>query len=61
MCRKETSWEDNPWKPFCSERCQLFDLGKWSAEDYRVPVSGTPDAWAAEEIPAEIRFSDDEA
>ncbi len=23
--------------PFCSERCQLIDLGRWLDEDYRVP------------------------
>ena len=23
--------------PFCSERCQLFDLSRWLNEDYRIP------------------------
>ena len=27
---------DNKWRPFCSERCKMIDLGKWAAEDYRV-------------------------
>jgi hypothetical protein len=35
-CKKETAWEDNPFRPFCSERCRLIDLGKWAAEEYRV-------------------------
>lgn len=26
--------------PFCSERCQLVDLGRWLGEDYR--IAGTP-------------------
>ena len=30
------------WRPFCSERCKLADLGRWLSEDYRVP--GDPDA-----------------
>lgn len=30
----------NPWRPFCSERCRLIDLGNWAAESYRVPESG---------------------
>jgi len=30
----------NPWRPFCSERCRLIDLGSWAAENYRVPESG---------------------
>ncbi|MFV0601298.1 MAG: DNA gyrase inhibitor YacG [Brachymonas sp.] len=27
----------NPWRPFCSRRCKLIDLGAWSSEDYRMP------------------------
>jgi endogenous inhibitor of DNA gyrase (YacG/DUF329 family) len=37
ICKKETTWEDNPFRPFCSERCRLIDLGKWASEDYRIP------------------------
>jgi hypothetical protein len=36
-CRKPTSWEGNPFKPFCSKRCQVQDLGAWSSESYRIP------------------------
>jgi endogenous inhibitor of DNA gyrase (YacG/DUF329 family) len=36
-CRRETTWEDNPWRPFCSERCKLIDLGQWVSEGYRIP------------------------
>jgi uncharacterized protein len=43
QCRRETSWEDNPWKPFCSERCRIIDLGRWASEEYRVPMTETPD------------------
>ncbi|MFZ3323044.1 MAG: DNA gyrase inhibitor YacG [Usitatibacter sp.] len=28
----------NPWRPFCSERCRLSDLGAWASESYRVPA-----------------------
>ena len=28
----------NTWRPFCSERCKLIDLGAWATERYRVPV-----------------------
>jgi endogenous inhibitor of DNA gyrase (YacG/DUF329 family) len=28
---------DPAWRPFCSERCKLADLGRWLSEDYRVP------------------------
>jgi endogenous inhibitor of DNA gyrase (YacG/DUF329 family) len=29
----------NKWRPFCSERCKLIDLGDWAAEKFRVPES----------------------
>ncbi len=45
-CKKATAWQGNPYKPFCSDRCKLIDLGAWANEEYRV---------AAEESP----FSDD--
>ncbi|HMG34297.1 MAG TPA: DNA gyrase inhibitor YacG [Blastocatellia bacterium] len=38
ICAKTTTWNDNPDRPFCSERCRLIDLGRWSGEDYRVSV-----------------------
>jgi endogenous inhibitor of DNA gyrase (YacG/DUF329 family) len=34
---------ENRWKPFCSERCKLIDLGQWATEKYRVPVVPGPD------------------
>ncbi len=37
ICKKKTTWEENPLRPFCSERCKLIDLGKWASEDYKVP------------------------
>ncbi len=37
ICKKETIWDDNPFRPFCSERCRQLDLGKWILEDYRIP------------------------
>ncbi|MEP7150878.1 MAG: DNA gyrase inhibitor YacG [Nitrospira sp.] len=35
-CHLPTTWQDNPWRPFCSERCQIIDLGAWASERYRV-------------------------
>jgi len=39
ICRQPTTWEGNTWRPFCSERCQVTDLGTWAAEQYRIPGS----------------------
>lgn len=37
-CKKPSPWEDNPYRPFCSRRCYLIDLGHWVEESYTVPV-----------------------
>ena len=32
-CQRELDWSDEfPWRPFCSERCKMADLGAWFAE-----------------------------
>jgi len=36
-CGKSANWEGNEWRPFCSERCKLIDLGAWAGEEYRIP------------------------
>jgi endogenous inhibitor of DNA gyrase (YacG/DUF329 family) len=36
VCKKSTTWEENSWRPFCSEKCKLIDLGKWVSEEYRI-------------------------
>ncbi|OON39939.1 DNA gyrase inhibitor YacG [Izhakiella australiensis] len=40
-CGKQVIWGTlSPWRPFCSKRCQLIDLGEWAAEEKRIPSSG---------------------
>jgi endogenous inhibitor of DNA gyrase (YacG/DUF329 family) len=41
-CGKEAEWKDNPFRPFCCERCKLVDLGRWVNEEYRVPGASIP-------------------
>jgi endogenous inhibitor of DNA gyrase (YacG/DUF329 family) len=36
-CKAETTWEENPHRPFCSERCKLIDLGQWASDAYSIP------------------------
>ena len=44
-CRQRNAWEDNPWRPFCSEQCRLIDLGEWLSDRYRLPAeSDSPPA-----------------
>ena len=35
-CRKLVVWDNNPYRPFCSEYCRLVDLGRWADETYRI-------------------------
>jgi hypothetical protein len=30
--------QSNRWRPFCSERCRITDLGAWAKESYRIPA-----------------------
>jgi len=41
-CGKPVEWKDNPFRPFCSERCQLVDLGRWVEGEYCVPGEPLP-------------------
>jgi uncharacterized protein len=41
QCGKAVPWQDEQdWKPFCSERCKLIDLGDWASESHR--ITGDP-------------------
>ncbi len=38
-CRVQHEYQvQSPFRPFCSERCRLIDLGAWSQESYKIPV-----------------------
>ncbi len=46
-CRAKVTYQtaaEIPFRPFCSRRCQLVDLGKWLNEEYRI----------SEELPPEL-------
>ncbi|MBI3018298.1 MAG: DNA gyrase inhibitor YacG [Deltaproteobacteria bacterium] len=36
-CSKKVIWEENPYRPFCSERCRTIDLGDWASEKFKIP------------------------
>jgi endogenous inhibitor of DNA gyrase (YacG/DUF329 family) len=36
-CQRELTWSEQfPWRPFCSERCKMVDLGAWFAGEHRI-------------------------
>ena len=43
-CQRTIEWTQAPYRPFCSERCRLIDLGGWLSERNAIP--GEPAAGA---------------
>lgn len=42
-CGNQVPWiPESRYRPFCSERCRLIDLGAWATESYRVAGSEQP-------------------
>jgi len=41
-CRREIDWANSPFRPFCSERCRLIDLGAWLSEQRSIPGDSAP-------------------
>lgn len=33
----------NPFRPFCRERCKNMDLGAWASESFRMPTEAPPE------------------
>jgi endogenous inhibitor of DNA gyrase (YacG/DUF329 family) len=42
-CGKEADIRDNPFRPFCSERCKLVDLGNWITGTYCIKDRNAPE------------------
>lgn len=43
QCAAMVPWvEVSTWRPFCSERCKLIDLGDWAAENHRISGETVP-------------------
>jgi uncharacterized protein len=51
-CGRSVEWSrSSVFRPFCSERCKLIDLGAWAAESYSIagkPQEGSDDPGAEE-------------
>jgi endogenous inhibitor of DNA gyrase (YacG/DUF329 family) len=59
-CQKPLEWDpSNLFRPFCSERCKLIDLGEWASESRSIPGPemdqvndfGDPEQWPQDEDP----------
>jgi len=37
-CGRPVEWSaESAYRPFCSERCRLIDLGAWLTEQHKIP------------------------
>ena len=50
-CGESVSLKENAWRPFCSERCKMSDLGAWAEGRYSIP---------GEEVDIESELDDEE-
>jgi len=41
-CGEASAWQGNEFRPFCSERCKLIDLGAWASDEYKLPTQDAP-------------------
>jgi uncharacterized protein len=40
-CGEVVKYENNEFRPFCSERCKLLDFGAWADEKYNLPAESS--------------------
>ncbi|MDP9064314.1 MAG: DNA gyrase inhibitor YacG [Pseudomonadota bacterium] len=42
-CKRAVEWSaESAYRPFCSERCRLIDLGAWLSEAHKIADDGVP-------------------
>ena len=50
-CQQRVKWtSSNPYRPFCSERCRLIDLGAWADGQHAIPVDADDDELLSGEV-----------
>ena len=58
QCQKPVDLsEKTTFRPFCSERCRLIDLGAWASEEYQ--INGQPNSAENAELDLD-EFSDED-
>lgn len=50
-CDAEVKWQpESKYRPFCSHRCRLIDLGEWVEGSNRIPGEELPSGLEHEEL-----------
>ena len=53
-CTADVVWDSSsPFRPFCSKRCQMIDLGEWANEEKYVSAESTQGGSAGAHIDPE--------
>jgi endogenous inhibitor of DNA gyrase (YacG/DUF329 family) len=51
-CRRELTWNEQfPFRPFCSERCRMVDLGAWFAGERSLSGDAVDELQPREQLP----------
>jgi endogenous inhibitor of DNA gyrase (YacG/DUF329 family) len=51
QCQKAVVWQaSSEFRPFCSKRCQLIDLGEWAEEGHKISQPIQIDSAISEEM-----------
>ena len=51
-CKAPVEWgEQSPYRPFCSERCKLIDLGAWASEEHAIAGNELEDELFSGDLP----------
>jgi len=57
-CKKQVNWDkSNPFRPFCSKRCKLIDLGEWANETNTIEGAELKDSLTFDEF--DLPLNDD--
>ncbi len=50
-CKRPVKWtQDSIYRPFCSERCKLIDLGEWADGNRVIPADAENDDTTAADL-----------
>lgn len=51
QCQKKVVWQaSSEFRPFCSKKCQLIDLGEWAEESHKISQPMQADSNLSEEM-----------
>ena len=51
-CGAPVEWKaESTFRPFCSERCKLIDLGAWAAEEHAIAGNDLEDELFSGDLP----------